>query len=115
MPALWQAYLNMASGWPPPNSTTSAPSSLRQSKSASGSRPVRKKPSISLIWAKWTTPGASPLDSGPKAWLSADWTTWAEPSLSAAMAETPGGDTDQSASSPSSARNPPAIVAISGE
>ena len=38
-----------------------------------------------------------------------------EPSFSAAMAETPGGETDQSASSPSSARKPPAMVAISGE
>ena len=105
----------MASGWPPPNNTTSAPSSLFQENSGSGSRPVRKKPSISLIWAKWTTPGSSPFDSGPKAWLSADCTTWAEPSFKAAMAETPGGETDQSASSPTSARNPPAMVAISGE
>ena len=42
------------------DSTTSAPSSLRQSKSGSGSRPVRKKPSISLIWAKWRTPDPRP-------------------------------------------------------
>ena len=31
------------------------------------------------------------------------------------MAETPGDETDQSASSPSSARKPPAMVTISGE
>ena len=115
MPALWQAYLNIASGWPPPNSTTGAPSSLRQSNPGSGSRAVRKNPSVSLIWAKWTTPGSSPRDSGPKAWLSADCTTWALLSFKAAMADTPGGETDHSASSPSSARNPPAMVAISGE
>ena len=74
--------------------TTSAPSSFFQEKSGSGSRAVTKKPSISLIWAKWTAVGVSPLASELNAWLGADWMTWASPSSSALMAETPGGETE---------------------
>ena len=115
MPALWQAYLNIASGWPPLKSTTSAPSSFFQVKAGSAWRPVRKNPSISLTWAKWTASGVSPLSSAVNPWLSADCTTCAEPSFSAASAETPGGETDHSGSRPSALRNPPDIVEMSGE
>ena len=52
MPAMWQAYWNIARGWPPPKRMTSDPSSFLQSKSGSGARPVMKNPSISLICAK---------------------------------------------------------------
>ena len=115
IPALWQAYLNIASGWPALNITTSAPSSFFHAKSGSASRPVRKKPSISLICAKCTAGGVSPLSSGPKPWLSADCATCAEPSLSASIADMPGGETDHCGSRPSASRNPPDMVEMSGE
>ena len=107
--------MNIANGWPAPKRTASAPSSLRHANSGSGSRAARKNPSISFTWAKWVVAGVSPRSSGPNPWLSADWTTWAEPSSRAVRALTPGGETDHSGSSPSSRRNPPAIVAMSGE
>src|SRR5687767_4876629 len=44
--------LGSAIGWPALNMTTSAPSSFFHVNAGSASRPVRKNPSISLIWAK---------------------------------------------------------------
>jgi hypothetical protein len=76
---------------------------------------VRKNPSISLICAKWSAGGVSPLLRDANPWLSADWTTCAEPSSSAASAETPGFATDHSGSSPSAFRKPPDIAEMSGE
>jgi hypothetical protein len=64
-PALWQAYLDMASGSPPPDNTTSTPSNSAQLISGPGSHAVMKKPSISLTWAKCTTLGDSPFSAGP--------------------------------------------------
>jgi hypothetical protein len=95
--------------------TSSAPSSFFHEKPGSAARPVRKKPSISLICAKCTDEGVSPLLSVVKPWLKADCTTCAEPSSSAASADTPGLATDHSGSRPSALRNPPDIVEMSGE
>ncbi|MDE0811339.1 MAG: hypothetical protein OSB69_18740, partial [Alphaproteobacteria bacterium] len=64
-PILWRAYLNMASGSPPPDNTTSTPSNLAQLISGPGSHAVMKKPSISLAWAKCITLGATPFGAGP--------------------------------------------------
>src|SRR3546814_15460313 len=105
----------MAFGWPPLNITTSAPSSLRQEKSGSASRPVRKKPSISFTWAKCTAGGMRPSFSGVKAWLSADCTTWALPSRSSPMAETTGGATDPSGTRPTYRRKQTDIVEMSAD
>jgi hypothetical protein len=41
--------------------------------------------------------------------------TWAEPSSSALIADTPCGEIDQCASNPSALRKPPDMVEISGE
>jgi hypothetical protein len=113
-PRLWQAYLNMAIGWPPWSISTSRPASLFQENSGSALRPVTKNPSRSLIWAKWATGGVWPRSRGPKPWAGADWATWAVPSSSEAMADLPGCDTRCTGSSPWSFRNPPAMVMISG-
>ena len=83
-------------------------------KSAWGSRPVTKKPSFSLIWAKWTAGGVSPFSSDVSPCDSADCTTWAEPSMSAAIADLPGGEMLWVGSRPSSFRNPPVTVEIKG-
>jgi len=40
--------------------------SFAQVNAGSGRRAVRKKPSFSLIWAKWSTGGVRPFSSGPK-------------------------------------------------
>jgi hypothetical protein len=88
----------MACGCPPLKVTSSAPSSFFHEKAGSAARPVRKNPSISLTWAKWTAAGVSLLSSDAKPWLRADWTTCAEPSFRAAIAETPGGEIDHSRS-----------------
>src|SRR3546814_10367878 len=50
-------------------------------------------PYTTLFRSKWTTGGVLPSLSGAKEWLSADCTTWAEPSSRASMAEAPGGAT----------------------
>ena len=68
----------------------------------SGARPVRKNPSISLIWAKCRAGGVSPRSSAEIAWDGADCATWAEPSLSASIAEAPGAEMLCSGSRPSS-------------
>ena len=107
MPARWHAYLNIASGWPPTEQDRVRSLELAPRELGSGSRAVRKKPSISFTCAKWVVAGVSPRSSGPNPWLRADCTTWAEPSSSAASALTPGGATDHSGSSPSSRRKPP--------
>ena len=114
-PRLKQAYLNMAIGWPPWSTMTFLPFSLSQVKAGSGLRPVRKKPSFSLIWAKCTAGGCLPCSSGVKPWLGADCATCTEPSSRPAIADFPGAETECLASSPSVLRKPPAMVAISGE
>src|SRR5882672_10380903 len=81
----------MASGWPPWSTSTRLPSSLSQVKEGSAARPVRKKPSFSLIWAKCTTGGRCPFSSGPKPCEGADWATWTVPSTSPSMPDLPGG------------------------
>ena len=110
-----QAYLNMAIGCPPWSTTTFRPFSLSQVNAGSALRPVRKKPSFSLIWAKCTAGGFLPCSSGVKPWLGADWATCTEPSSRPAMADLPGADTECLASSPCSFRKPPAMVAMRGE
>ena len=87
---MWQAYLNMASGWPPWSTSTRLPLSLSQEKAGSGARPVRKNPSISLIWAKCTAGGAWPFSSGPKPWDGADWHTCTVPATTPSIADLPG-------------------------
>ena len=83
-------------------------------KAGSGARPVRKKPSFSLIWAKWTAGGRWPFSSGPKPCEGADWQTCTVPSTSPSIADLPGGAIECLGAKPSSFRKPPAIVAISG-
>ncbi len=114
-PFLKQAYLNIAMGWPPWSTITFLPLSLSQVKALSAWRPAMKKPSFSLIWAKWTAGGFWPFSSGAKPCEGADCVTWTEPSTTLAMPDLPGGDTECLPTSPSSFRNPPAMVAISGE
>ncbi len=84
-------------------------------KPGSGARPVRKNPSISLIWAKCTAGGVWPFSSGPKPCEGADWQTCTVPATTPSMADLPAGATECRGASPSSARKPPAIVAIRGE
>ena len=81
----------------------------------SGARAVRKKPSISLIWAKWTAGGFWPFSSGPKPCDGADWPTCTVPFTSPSIEDVPAAATECFGSNPSSFRKPPAIVAISGE
>jgi len=89
--------------------------SLSQEKPGSATRPVRKKPSISLIWAKWTAGGVWPFSSGPKPCDGADWQTCTVPAATPSMADLPSGAIEWFGESPSSRRKPPAIVAISWE
>ena len=84
-------------------------------KPGSGTRPVRKKPSISLIWAKCTAGGAWPFSSEPNPCDGADWQTCTVPAATPSMADRPGGAIECRGVRPSWARKPPAIVAISGE
>ena len=88
---------------------------MSQVKPGSGARPVRKNPSISLIWAKCATGGAWPRSSGPKPCDGADWQTSTVPATTPSMADLPAGATECRGASPSSARKPPAIAAIRGE
>ncbi len=94
---------------------TPFPLSLSQVKLLSGLRPVRKKPSFSLICAKCSAGGVLPCSSGPKPCEGADCATCTVPSMRPAIADLPGGDTEYLGASPSSFRKPPAMVAISGE
>ncbi len=110
-----QAYLNMAIGWPPWSMITRLPLSLSHVKAASGLRPVRKKPSFSLIWAKCSAGGFLPCSSAMKPCDGADWATCTEPSATLAIPDLPGAETECFPVSPSCFRKPPAIVAISGE
>jgi len=105
----------MASGWPPWSTRTFLPLSLSHANAGSGARPVRKKPSFSLIWAKWTAGGAWPFSSGPNPCEGADWATCAVPCRRPSIADLPGGAMECFGWNPSSFRKPPAIVAISGE
>ncbi len=84
-------------------------------KEGSAARPVRKKPSFSLIWAKCTTGGRCPFSSGPNPCEGADWATCTVPFTSPSMADLPGGAIECFGSNPSAFRKPPAIVAIRGE
>ncbi len=112
---MWQAYLNMASGWPPWSTSTRLPFSLSQENVGSGARPVRKNPSISLIWAKCIAGGAWPFSRGPKPWDGADWHTCTVPATTPSIADFPSGAMECLGANPSCWRKPPAIVAISGE
>src|SRR5262249_10237558 len=85
----WHAYLNMASGCPPWSTSTFLPLSLSQVNAGSGARPVRKKPSFSLIWAKCTAGGICPFSSGPKPCDGADWHTCTVPATTPSMADFP--------------------------
>ena len=76
---------------------------------------MRKKPSFSLIWAKWSAGGVLPCSSSVKPWLGADCATCTEPSRRLAIAVCPAADTACRRSSPSSFRKPPAMAAMSGE
>ena len=70
------------------------PRSLFQAKLGSDARPVRKNPSISLIWAKCTTGGARPRSSGPNPCEGADWQTCTVPATTPSMADLPAGATE---------------------
>ena len=106
----------MAIGWPPWSTITFLPLSLSQVKALSGLRPVRKKPSFSLIWAKCTAGGFLPCSSGREALRGrrlgdmhgAVGHAGDAPICRAA-------ETECLAVSPSCFRKPPAKVAISGE
>ena len=73
-----------------------------------------KKPSRWLIWAKCTMSELSPRSSGPQLAEGADWISSMLPSARRARGAAPAPATENSASSPSAARKPPASVAISG-
>ncbi len=91
------------------------PLSLSQVNDGSAARPVRKKPSFSLIWAKCTAGGFCPFSSGPKPWEGADWQTCTVPSTTPSIADLPAGAIECFGCRPSSFKKPPAMVAISGE